>query len=100
MDRAQVAQNEVDEAAELSEALQQKLADVVPIKLVAPANRQPLAESFVEFLDRLDEFLDQYKPLNQSQMAALLYFVDNLQLDHVGSDHSFIVLALVDAVQG
>ena len=99
MDQAQVTQDGVDEAADLIEALQQKLADVVPPKLVAPANRQPLAESFVEFLERLREFLEQYKPLNQGQKAALLYFVDNLQLDHVSSDHSFIMLSLVDAAK-
>jgi hypothetical protein len=99
MDQAQVDQDKVDEAAELSEALQQQLLDVVPTKLVAPANREPLAESFVGFLERLDEFLKQYKPLNQGQMAALLYFVDNLQLDRVGSDHSFVIRSLVDAAK-
>ena len=99
MDQAQVTQDGVDEAAELIEALQQKLADVVPTKLVAPTNRQPLAKSFVEFLERLREFLEQYEPLNQGQKAALLYFVDNLQLDHVSSDHSFIMLSLVDAAK-
>jgi broad specificity phosphatase PhoE len=99
MDQAQVDQDKVDEAAELSEALQQQLLDVVPTKLVAPANREPLAESFVDFLERLDEFLEQYKPLNQGQMAALLYFVDSLQLDRVGSDHSFVIRSLVDAAK-
>ena len=63
MDQAQVTQDGVDEAAELIEALQQKLADVVPTKLVAPTNRQPLAKSFVEFLEHLREFLEQYEPL-------------------------------------
>ena len=95
---AQADQSE-DEADILARVLEERLREVVPLKLVAEANRRPLAESFVEMLGRLVEFLEQFKPMNQGQMAALLYFVDSLQLDHVGADNSFIMLNMVGAAK-
>ena len=89
----------VDEADALVKALVDRLARVVPTKLCAPDNRQPLAESFVDMLGRLVEFLEQFKPMNHGQMAALLYFVDNLQLDRVGEDAAFVMTTLVDAAR-
>lgn len=100
-DTTQPSQNqaEADEAAILVKAMEDRLARVIPIKVLAAANRRPLAESFVDMLGRLVEFLEQFKPMNQGQMAALLYFVENLQLDHVGADNSFLMLTMVDAVK-
>ena len=89
----------VDEASVLSQALQDRLAQVVPTKLCAADNRLPLAESFVDMLGRLVEFLEQFKPMNHGQMAALLYFVDNLQLDRVGEDAAFVMTTMVDAAR-
>jgi hypothetical protein len=91
--------DQLDEAAALSQALQDRLAKVVPIKLCAAANRGPLSDSFVDMLGRLVEFLEQFKPMNHGQLAALLYFVDNLQLDHVGADAAFIMTSMVDAAR-
>jgi hypothetical protein len=91
--------DQLDESSVLSQALQDRLARVIPEKLCAPANRQPLAESFVDMLGRLVEFLEAFHPMNHGQMAALLYFVDNLQLDRVGSDAAFIMTTLVDAAR-
>jgi hypothetical protein len=88
-----------DEADFLVQALAERLARVVPTKLLAEGNRRPMSESFVEMLGRLVEFLEQFKPMNRGQMAALLYFVDSLQLDHVGADNSFIMLTMVDAAK-
>ena len=90
---------QLDEAEALVAAIQDRLTRVVPTKLCAPDNRRPLAESFVDMLGRLVEFLEAFKPMNHGQMAALLYFVDNLKLDHVGADNSFIMLTLVDAAK-
>ena len=90
---------EAYEASVLVQALEDRLAKIIPIKLLAAGNRRPLAESFVTMLGRLVEFLEQFKPMNQGEMAALLYFVDNLKLDHVGADNSFIMLTLVDAAK-
>ena len=90
---------EADEAAALVQALEDRLARVVPTKLLAAGNRRPLAESFVGMLGRLVEFLEAFKPMNQGEMAALLYFVDGLELDHVGADNSFIMLTMVDAAK-
>jgi hypothetical protein len=89
----------LDEAEELVKALSDRLAQVVPTKLCAPGNRQPLAESFVDLLGRLVEFLEAFKPMNHGQMAALLFFVDNLKLDHVGADAAFVMTTLVDAAR-
>ena len=89
----------IDEAAALLQTLEDRLAKVIPIKLLAPGNRRPLAESFVEMLGRLVEFLEKFKPMDQGQMAALLYFVDGLKLDHVGADNSYIMLTMVDAAK-
>ena len=91
--------DEVDEAAALVQALEDRLAKIIPVKLLAAANRRPLAESFVEMLGRLVEFLESFKPMDQGQMAALLYFVDNLKLDHVGAENSFMMLTMVDAAK-
>ena len=90
---------EADEAATLVQALEDRLAKIIPIKLLAAGNRRPLAESFVTMLGRLVEFLEAFKPMDQGQMAALLYFVDGLELDHVGADNSFIMLTMVDAAK-
>ena len=100
-DPTQPTQNpaEQDEGAILVQAMVDRLTRSVPTKVLAADNRRPLAESFVEMLGRLVEFLEAFKPMNQGQMAALLYFVDNLQLDHVGADNSFLMLTMVDAVK-
>lgn len=90
---------EVDEATTLIQALEERLARIVPTKLCAPDNRRPIAEAFVEMLGRLVEFLEPLKPLNQGHMAALLYFVDGMQLDHVGAANSFIMLTMFDAAK-
>jgi hypothetical protein len=90
---------EADEAAVLVQALEARLAEVIPTKLLAPGNRRPMAEAFVEMLGRLVEFLEAFKPMDHGKMAALLYFVDSLKLDHVGADNSFIMLTLVDAAK-
>ena len=89
----------IDEATALTMALTEHLARVVPTKLCAPANRQPLAESFVTMLGRLVEFLEQFHPMDHGEMAALLYFVDNLKLDRVGEDAAFVMTTLVDAAR-
>ena len=90
---------QVDEAEALVAALEAALTRIVPTKLCAPDNRRPLATSFVDMLGRLVEFLEQFKPMNHGQMSALLYFVDNLKLDHVGADAAFIMTAMVDAAR-
>jgi hypothetical protein len=91
--------DQVDEVEALIQAIEDRLTRIVPIKLCAPANRRPLAEAFVEMLGRLVEFLEPLKPLNQGQIAALLYFVDGLKLDHVGEDNSFIMLTMLGAAK-
>ena len=98
-DSQQPNPDQVDEAEALVKALSDHLARVVPTKLCAPDNRRPLAESFVDILGRLVEFLEQFKPMNHGQMAALLFFVDNLQLDHVGADAAFVMTTMVDAAR-
>jgi hypothetical protein len=90
---------EADESATLIQALEERLAQRVPIKLLAAANRRQLSEAFVDTLGRLVEFLEQFRPMNQGQMAALLYFVESLKPDHVGKDNSFIMATLVDAAK-
>ena len=92
-------QQPIDDAAVIKETLVQALTERVPTKLCAPANREPLAQSFIDMLGQLVVFLEQFKPMNHGQMAALLFFVDNLHLDHVGSDASFIMLNLVGAAK-
>lgn len=99
MSNEQDQRPEVDEAAIMMEALVQALTEKVPTKLCAPGNREAMAQSFIEMLGRLVVFLEQFKPMNHGQMAALLFFVDNLNLDHVGSDASFIMLNLVGAAK-
>ena len=88
-----------NEAEVLVTTLEERLARVVPTRLLAPDNRRPLSEAFVEMLGRLVEFLEQFKPLNQGQMAALLYFVQNLTLDRVGADDGFIMMTMADAAK-
>jgi hypothetical protein len=88
-----------NEAEVLATTLEERLARVVPTRLLAPDNRRPLSEAFVEMLGRLVEFLEQFKPLNQGQMAAMLYFVEHLKLDRVGTDDAFIMLTMVDAAK-
>ena len=90
---------QLDEAEALVAAIQDRLTRIVPTKLCAPDNRRPLAESFVDMLGRLVEFLEAFKPMNHGQMAALLYFVDNLQLDRVGEDAAFVMTSMVDAAR-
>jgi len=91
--------SQVDEAQALIVGLAEHLARIVPMKLCAPENRVPLAESFVDMLGRLVEFLEKFKPMNHGQMAALLYFTDNLQLDHVGEDAAFVMATMVGAAR-
>ena len=90
---------EQNEAEKMIEVMVARMAEVVPTKLVAPENRLPLAESFIEMLGRLVEFLEKFHPLNHGQAAALLYFVGNLKLDKVGEDAGFIMLAMVEAAK-
>lgn len=87
-----------DEDALLA-TLEKHLANTVPTKLLAPINRAPLAGSFVEMLGRLVEFLEKFKPLDHGQMAALLFFVDGLKLDHVGQDAAYVMMKMVDAAK-
>ena len=89
----------VNEAEELARNLERVLAERVPTKVVAVENRRPLAESFVVFLGQLVEFMERFKPLNQGQMAALLYFTENLDVRHIRGDASFVVLTLVDGAK-
>ena len=90
---------QVDEAEALVQALHDHLARIIPTKLCAPDNRRPLAESFVDMLGRLVEFLEKFKPMNHGQMAALVYFVDNLKLDRVGEDAAFVMTTMVEAAR-
>lgn len=99
MNNNQDTRPEMDEAAMMMEELVRALNENVPTKLCAPENRVPMAQSFIEMLGRLVAFLEQFKPMNHGQMAALLFFVDNLDLDRVGSDSSFIMLNLVGAAK-
>ena len=92
-------QTTTDEAGVIIQAIQEHLARVVPTKLCAPDNRQPLAEAFVEMLGRLVEFLEKFQPMNHAQMAALLYFVDNLKLDRVGEDAAFVMTTMVEGAR-
>ena len=88
-----------EDVDELLMAIEKRLAEVVPTKLVAPENRRPLANAFIDFLVRLVAFLEANKPLDQAKMAALLYFVDSLHMDKVNPDDSFIMLNLVGAAK-
>ena len=90
----------VDEASALMSALVEKLTRSVPEKLCAPANRQPLAESFVDMLGRLAELLERCQPLDHGQVAALRYFIGIVSGRHVGSDADFIITVMVEAARG
>ncbi len=99
------SEQEEDQGAALVATLTAHLEATVSTKICAPANREPLALSFVEMLGRLVEFLEQVKAkqpgrnLDPGQMAALLYFVENLQVDHVGADAAWVMLKMVEGAK-
>lgn len=79
--------------------IEQALAKAIPTKICAPANRKPLAESFLETLGRLVEFAEQFKPMNHGQMAAFMFFVENMNLRRLGADDGCVVLAIVEGAK-
>lgn len=90
---------EQDQGEVFIQEIERTIEKAIPTKLCTPENRRPLAEAFVEMLGRIVEFTEQFKPMNHAQMAALLYFVDNINLRRLGFDDGTVILAMVEGAK-
>lgn len=88
-----------DEAEGIVEALVKDLAEKVPVAVIPADTRREVAEEFVGFLGKLVEFFEKNLPASAAKNAAILFFVNRLELDKVPRDTAFITLTLIDAMK-
>lgn len=75
------------------------LAGKIPTKLLPPEHREPACMEFIDMLGRLVEFMEGFHPMTTPKMAAVLYFFEQLDVQRMDQDKSFVILTLVDAAK-